>query len=235
VSLSSRALVIAHRGASGYEVENSLAAFRAAGPCGADAVELDIHATADGALMVRHDEMLDQTHHIAHCTAKQVGTFPLANGEPIPTLAQALDAIGAEVGVFVEVKSLAASYDDHLFDALDHGPNPGGYAVHGFDHRIVRRLAGKRPPPALRCGVLSASYLFRPAVVLDDAAARDLWQERTVVDAALVRAVHEAGGRVLVWTVDRPDEMRHLLGLGVDGICTNLPDIGRRVVDSQQS
>ena len=225
-----RALVIAHRGASGYEVENSLAAFRAAGPCGADAVELDVHGTADGALFVHHDEMLDETHHIAHCAAKQVAGFRLKNGEPIPTLAQALDAMGKDVGVFVEVKSLAPQYDDWLLDALDHGPNPAGYAVHGFDHRIVRRLAGKRP--ALRCGVLSASYLFRPQAVLEDAAARDLWQERTVVDADLVHAVHAAGGRVLVWTADRPDEMRHLLRLGADGICTNFPDIGRRTVDS---
>lgn len=223
-------LVIAHRGASGYEVENSLAAFRAAGPTGADAVELDVHATADGALVVHHDEMLDKTHHIAHCSAKQVTEFRLANGEPVPTLAQALQAAGPGIGVFVEVKSVAPRWDDRLFDALAQGPNPAGYAVHSFDHRIVRRLAGKRP--ALRYGVLSASYLFRPAVVMDDAAARDLWQERTVVDQDLVSAVHAEGGRVLVWTVDRPDEMRHLSSLGVDGLCTNFPDIGRRVVDS---
>ncbi|MBI1968186.1 MAG: glycerophosphodiester phosphodiesterase [Gemmatimonadetes bacterium] len=225
-----RALVIAHRGASGYEVENSLAAFRAAGPAGADAVELDIHATADGALVVHHDEMLDGTHHIAHCTAKQVAGFRLENGEPVPTLAEALAVIEKTLKVFVEVKSLAPQFDERLCNVLDQGPNPAGYAVHSFDHRIVRRLVSKRP--GLRCGVLSASYLFRPTAVLDDAAARDLWQERTVVDADLVTAVHQAGGRLFVWTVDRADEMRHFLSIGVDGICTNLPDIGRRVVDS---
>jgi len=60
----SRALVIAHRGASGYEVENSLAAFRAAARLRADAVELDVHAAADGTLVVHHDETIGGTHHI---------------------------------------------------------------------------------------------------------------------------------------------------------------------------
>ncbi|MDO8665828.1 MAG: glycerophosphodiester phosphodiesterase family protein, partial [Gemmatimonadales bacterium] len=85
-------LVIAHRGASGYEVENSLAAFRAAHTLGADAVELDVHATADGALVVHHDEMIGP-HHIAHCSLKEVRAQPLKNGESVPTLEEALAVI----------------------------------------------------------------------------------------------------------------------------------------------
>ena len=227
----SRPLVIAHRGASGHEVENSLAAFRAARALGADAVELDVHATADGALVVHHDEMVDATHHVAHSTARQVQELRLSNGEPIPFLAQALEAAGAALEVFIEVKSLAPQYDERLFDALDHGPNPPGYAVHSFDHRIVRRLGTKRPD--LRRGVLSSSYLARPLAALEDAGASILWQERTMVDTTLVETVHQAECRLIVWTVDRPEEIRRLLvlGGGVDGICTNFPDLGRRTVD----
>ncbi len=227
-----RALVIAHRGASGYEVENSLAAFRAAGPSGADAVELDVHATADGALVVHHDETLDGVRHIAHATRAQVGSHRLANGEPVPLLEDALAAVGRELQVFVEVKSLAHRFDDVLLATLDQGPNPAGYAVHSFDHRIIRRLRDQRP--ALPRGVLSSSYLLRPLAAMEDAGATMLWQERTVLDEALVRTVHEAGAgrRVMVWTVDRRAEMQHYLALGVDGLVTNLPDVGRRAVDS---
>lgn len=226
-------LVIAHRGASGYEVENSLAAFRAAGPMGADAVELDVHATADGALVVHHDETLDGTHHIAHCSAAQIAARRLANGEPIPTLEQALEAIGRHLTVFIEVKSLAPRFDEVLLGFLDRAPQPGRYAVHSFDHRIVRRLGDKRP--ALPRGVLSSSYLVRPLAAMEDAGATVLWQERSVVDAALVDAVHGGvdEGRVMVWTVDRPDEMHQFLALGVDGLVTNFPDIGRRAVDAR--
>jgi len=222
------ALVIAHRGASARELENSLAAFRAAGPLGADAVELDIHATADGALVVHHDETV-AGRHIPHLTGRQVRELRLQNGEPVPTLPEALEAAGAALGVFVEVKSLTPPFDERLFDALAHGPNPSGYAVHSFDHRIIRRLGLERP--ALPRGVLSSSYLIRPLAALEDAGATTLWQERTVVDGALVEVLHAAGMRLLVWTVDDPAEMRRLLELGVDGLCTNHPEVGRQAVD----
>jgi len=226
----SQALVIAHRGASAREVENSLAAFRAAGALGADAVELDVHATADGALFVHHDETVGALHHIPHLAAQRVRELRLPNGEPIPTLAEALVAVGPKLQVFVEVKSLAPRFDDRLFDALAGGPNPSGYAVHGFDHRIVRRLGLERP--GLRSGVLSSSYLVKPLAALEDAGATILWQERRLVDKALVDTLHGAGMQILVWTVDDAAEMRGLIELGVDGICTNLPDVGRRTVDA---
>jgi glycerophosphoryl diester phosphodiesterase len=225
-----RALVIAHRGASARELENSLAAFRAAGLLGADGVELDIHATADGALVVHHDETI-AGRHIPHLTARQVRELRLHNGEPVPLLPDALDAAGARLAVFVEVKALAPQFDERLFDALGHGPNPSGYAVHSFDHRIIRRLGLERP--ALPRGVLSSSYLVHPLAALEDAGATTLWQERTLVDGALVETLHGAGMRLLVWTVDDPAEMRRLLDLGADGLCTNHPEVGRQAVDGR--
>lgn len=225
----SRALVVAHRGASAREVENSLAAFRVAAQLGADAVELDVHATADGAIIVHHDETI-AGRPIPQLTAQQVGELRLANGEPIPTLAQTLAVIGPRLQVFVEVKSLPPRFDDRLLETLRRGPNPDGYAVHAFDHRIVQRLGARSP--GLRRGVLSASYPVRPLVALEDAGATILWQERTLVDRALVDAVRGAAMQLIVWTVDDPADMEGLLALGVDAICTNRPEIGRRAVDA---
>jgi len=222
----SRALVIAHRGASAREPENSLAAFRAAATLGADAVELDIHATADGALIVHHDELIERAHAIPRLTADQVRTFRLPNGEPLPTLEQALAAVGTRLQVFIEVKSL-----DPRFDAMQRGPNPSSYAIHSFDHRIVRRLGLVRP--GLRCGVLSSSYPIRPLAALADAGATILWQERTMVDRPLADALHGSGMQLLVWTVDDAADMQRLLELGVDGLCSNRPDVARRAVDAR--
>ncbi len=225
----SPALVIAHRGASGYEVENSLAAFRAAGPKGADAVELDVHATADGALFVHHDDLLDGTQRIPDLRREQVRAFRLANGEPVPTLDEALQAVG-RLQAFVEVKSLDPRFDERLFAALESGPNPPGYAVHSFDHRIVQRLGRERP--ALPRGVLSAGYPLQPLAPLEEVGATMLWQERPLADRALVAAVHQAGARLFVWNVDQPSEMERMLSLGADGLCTNFPDVARRIVDA---
>jgi len=227
-----KALVIAHRGASGTEVENSLAAFRAAGPQGADAVELDVHATADGELMVHHDGTVGGLH-IPQARAREVATLRLSNGEPIPTLAQALDAIGPLLRVFVEVKTLDPRWDDRLLETFDAGPNASGYAVHSFASHIIRRLGDKRP--ALPRGILSEAYPRHPRTALQSVGASMLWQERSVVDEVLVRAVHSAGAGVIIWTVDDPAEMARLLAWGVDGICTNFPERGRRVVDAPQA
>lgn len=222
-----RPLVIAHRGASAYEHENSLAAFRAAVRLGADGIELDIHDTSDGAIVVHHDPSLDG-RPIRDLTAAVVSRHRLPNGEPVPTLAEALAAIGAPCRVFVEVKSLAPRHDTALFAALDGGPALYNYHVHGFDHRIVRRLTAQRP--GLVGGVLSTSYPVDPWRQLSDATAQELWQETAVIDRALVDGAHERGFRVYAWTVDDPSRARALAALGIDGLCTNRPDVIREAL-----
>lgn len=223
-----RPLVIAHRGASAVEYENSLAAFRAAGRLGADGVELDVHATADGALVVHHDATIAATF-IPATPAAVVRSQQLPNGEPPPLLEEALAAIDPRLRVYVEVKTLPPTADETLLSTLDAGPNPAGYAVHGFDHRILARLARRRP--SLPRGVLSASYPVRPLVPLEDVGATAYWQNRELVDLDLATAVHGAGAQLIVWTVDDPGEMERLTAIGTDALCTNRPDIARRTLD----
>lgn len=225
-------LVIAHRGASSIELENSLAAFRAAAPQGADGVELDIHSTTDGELIVHHDETIGGTH-IAKSAAQTIAGLRLKNGEPVPTLSQALGAIDPRLQVFIEVKTLDPRWDARLFEIMDRGPNPSGYAVHGFDHRIVRRLSEKRR--GLRCGVLSSSYLVRPLNAMEDAGASILWQEGSVTDDTLVRTLHDAAAKLFVWTVDEPADLARCVAWGVDGLCTNVPARARKAVDAPRA
>jgi len=222
---SPRALVIGHRGASAYEYENSRAAFRAARARGADAVELDVHAAADGVFFVHHDEVVSGTH-ITRASAAQVRALRLPNGESVPTLEDALATIDPGLRVFVEVKSLPVEYDDRLLATLD-----GRCAVHGFDHRIVKRLGITRPE--LPRGVLLASYPLRPLDALKDTGATVLWEDQSLIDGALVETLHGAGYGIYAWTVNEPDDMRRLLALGVDGLCTNVPDAARQIVDTR--
>lgn len=225
----SRPLVIAHRGASALEYENSLAAFRLAGRLGADGVELDIHATGDGALVVHHDDTIGGVH-IPTATAEVVRAQRLPNGEAPPLLEEALRAIDPRLRVYVEVKTLPPACDAHLIDVLDAGPHPTGYAVHAFDHRLLARLGALRP--SLPRGVLSASYPIRPLIPLVDAGAVGFWMDRALVDGELAALLHIAGAQLIAWTVDDAAEMVRLAGLGVDALCTNRPDLGRRTMDT---
>ena len=222
-------LVIAHRGASGTELENSRAAFRAAAGLGADGVELDVHAARDGTLVVHHDPVL-ALRPIVELTGAELARLRLANGESPPTLEDALAAIAPQLRVFVEVKTLGPEADDGLLRALDRGPNPAGYAVHSCDHRIVRRLGERRP--TLKRGVLSSAYPVDPLAPLRDAGASMLWQEASLIDRELVSAVHQAECQIFAWTVNQTGAMERCLALGVDAICTNYPDRGRRAVDA---
>lgn len=225
-----RPLVIAHRGAAGHEVENSLAAFRAAKSLGADAIELDVHATIDGRFVVHHNNMVDK-QHISHCTAEEIREHRLANGEPIPILEDALAMIVPALTAFVEPKRLSPESDEKLLAVIEACPAPQRVAVHAFDHRIIRRMGERRP--LMRRGVISGSYPVNPVRCLEDADAQALWQEWPFIDEALVEAIHRAGAIIYAWTVDRREDMDLLLDLGVDGLVTDFPDVGREVVDAR--
>jgi glycerophosphoryl diester phosphodiesterase len=223
----SRPLVIAHRGASAYEHENSLAAFRKALDQAADGVELDVHATSDRELVVYHDPEV-AGRPLGRLTLAEARRHRLPNGEPMPTLAEALALITPSAVAFVELKTLPPEADPALLAAFDQAPRPDRCQVHAFDHRVIRRLTGGRP--GLRAGVLSGSYAIDPATEVRAAGAQALWQHEERVDRPLAAMLHEAGFRLYAWTVDRPDRMKRLLAEGVDGFCTNRPDVAREVV-----
>jgi glycerophosphoryl diester phosphodiesterase len=216
-----RPSVIAHRGASGYEYENSRAAFRRAIMLDADGVELDVHATRDGALVVHHDAEIAGFGRIGQLSLHEARQVRLRNGESLPLLGEILELV-SDRDVWIEVKTLPEAHDARLFEVMDQGPAPGRYAVHSFDHRIVRRLGEARP--ALRRGILLSAYLDDPVAAMRAVGATTLWQEWQQVDQALVNHVHDAGGTLIAWTVNEIGDLERLTRLGVDGLCGNYPD-----------
>jgi glycerophosphoryl diester phosphodiesterase len=219
--------VIAHRGASAYEFENSPAAFLRAVELGADGIELDVHSTADGVPVVHHDDVAGgQT--IAHADYIELKDHKLENGEALPTLEAVLSMLDTAVDVFVELKTLPAEHDQTLLNTLDSGPAPHRYSVHSFDHRIIRRLKTRRP--SLPAGILSVAYPVDPIAPLEAAGAVTLWQQERTIDGALVQAIQQDARSVYAWTVDNPNRIEQLAELGVNGICTNRPDVARKVL-----
>jgi glycerophosphoryl diester phosphodiesterase len=216
-----RPSVIAHRGASGYEYENSRAAFRRAIMLDADGVELDIHATRDGGIVVHHDPEIPGVGPISQLSSAEARRVLIRNGETLPTLAEILELVG-DRDVWVEVKALHELHDGALLAALDQGPVPERYAVHSFDHRIVHRLGAIRP--GLRRGILLSAYLRDAVAVMRSVGATTLWQEWQQIDQDLVSQVHEAGGAVIAWTVNDIGDLDRMVRLGVDGLCGNYPD-----------
>jgi glycerophosphoryl diester phosphodiesterase len=216
-----RPRVIAHRGASGYEYENSRAAFRRAVTLDADGIELDVHSTRDGGIVVHHDPDIPGVGPIAQLSLAEARKTRIRNGEPLPLLTEILELVGPRE-VWIEVKSLPAAYDQQLLDVLDGGPAPERYAVHSFDHRIVDRLGEVRP--SLRRGILLSAYLKDTVSVMRTVGATTLWQEWQLVDQDLVNQIHDSGCELIAWTVNELGDLDRMVRLGVDGLCGNYPD-----------
>lgn len=213
--------IIAHRGASGHAYENSLSAFALAKQLRADGVELDIHSTLDGVLLVHHDGTVPGIGVIGTLPHDAFLAYRLPNGEPIPTLGQVIEELGA-FDIWIEVKTLAPQWDSRLLQVMKAGPSPERYAIHGFDHRIIGRLGGQAP--LLRRGVLSASYPVDLISPLNAVGADTLWEEAALIDRAMVETLHGAGKKLIAWTANDPSEIARLTALGIDGICGNYPE-----------
>jgi glycerophosphoryl diester phosphodiesterase len=227
-----RPRIIAHRGASGYEYENSLAAFRRAIMLDADGVELDVHATRDGAIVVHHDRDIPDVGPIPLLSLAEVRAARLRNGESVPLLAEVLELV-QDRDVWVEVKSLVPSADAALLGVLAAGPCPDRYAVHAFDHRVVRRLGAAAPD--LRRGLLLSAYVLDPVAMLRGSGATTLWQQWELIDDDLVRCLHDAGCELVAWTVNEVGDLERLTRMGVDGLCGNYPDRIRIATPSRWS
>lgn len=215
--MPARPELIAHRGASRERPENSLAAFLRAAELGADAVELDVHCTSDGHLIVHHDPAVKTESGVVPLRSM---TLALAGGlrvrgEPIPTLAEVINAVGGRLRIYCELKGVGTAAPATALLS----PMGDGAAVHSFDHRMVAEAEALAPE--LPRGVLEASYHRDATFPLRDVQAEALWQNEALIDQALVDAVHAVGARLIAWTVNSPARAQELAAMGVDGLCTD--------------
>lgn len=216
--------VIAHRGIRDRYPENSLLAFEAALDAGVDGIELDVHATRDGVVVVHHDPLLSPAvdspiagRAISSLSLSELEDFELAPGVALPTLQEVLQAIGGRAALYIEIK--ARDIEAQVVDVIQRVPTATRCAVHSFDHRIVKRFTSLAPN--VPTGILEVGYPVDPPSLLAAAQARDLWQTCEFIDDALVTSIHGCGGRVIAWTCDDPTQWEQLREIGVDGICTN--------------
>ena len=229
----SHPIVIAHRGASAAFPENTVEAYRGALEAGAEWVELDARRTADGALVVHHDAVLGDGRTIVE--------LPAADLPPsIPTLVEALDAC-AGMGVNIEIKNNAPDPDldptelvaEQTVALLAERGGTDEVLISSFNPATLLRIRDVAPHLATALLVVEPP----PDVVEQLVAAghRALHPYDWWVTPELVADCHAAGLAVNVWTVDDPARMQELLDHGVDGICTNVPDICRSVVDDRNA
>ncbi len=222
--------IIAHRGAPREALENTLTAFAIALAQGADGIELDVHATADGVVVVHHDPVVamhGSVTEIVSLSAADALRLPLKGDERMPTLDAVLDLVGSAVVVYIEVK--ARGIERPLIDCLARHPG-ARVAVHAFDHRIPVAVRAQRPATSI--GLLSASYPLSLSSFVGQGRPDALWQQAALIDEQLVRDAHQLGARVIAWTENDAVHARSLIDLGVDGLCTDTPGALRKALSA---
>ena len=220
-------LVIAHRGASHAEPENTVAAFRRAVEMGADGIELDVRRTADDQLVVHHDAALPDGRVIRQVVSRDLP-------EQIPSFEAALDAC-AGVFVNVEIKNAPSDPDFDPSDWVAHRAvvelgrrRPGvRWLVSSFRLETVDTV--RRVAPDLRTAWLVVAAGADQLAAAADRGHVAVHPAVDAVDAALIRSAHAIGLAVNTWTCDDPDRIRQLIAAGIDGICTNVPDVAIEV------
>ncbi|MDA3629738.1 glycerophosphodiester phosphodiesterase family protein [Saccharopolyspora sp. WRP15-2] len=247
---------IAHRGASAYAPENTLAAVRLGVQMRADLVEIDVQQTEDGALVVAHDNTLERTTdveqkfpdrapwRISDFTLDEIRTLdagswkaPEFAGEQVPTLAEVLDVLQrGRAGLLLEAKSpeLYPGIAERIAGELQARPSwvrpdpeARNLVVQSFDWDFVRHFHDLLPQ--VQVGVLGAPTEAELADVATYS--NQVNPNQAQATPEYIAAVHEHGMRINPYTVNDAAQMRILIERGVDGIISDRPDVLRSEID----
>jgi len=222
--------IFAHRGARRAAPENTEAAFQVAVELGADGIELDVRLTADGVAIIHHDPSLADGRNLHELSLRDLPHH-------VPSLLAALDACGSLI-VNIELKnSQAESFYDRDFDVVrrvideldTRSDDAARWLVSSFDLATLNEFHRLRPeiPTAFLTAGEPESGLST-AIDGGHSAWNPWWQD---VRVDLVETAHEHGVAVNAWTCNGPEDIERLIGWGVDGVITDVPDIALLVRD----
>jgi glycerophosphoryl diester phosphodiesterase len=228
--------VIAHRGASGHLPANTFPAYQRAVEQRADMIEIDLHRTRDGAVVVAHDPELSAlggSGEIADATLAEVRALDAGGGERVPTLDEVLDRFGPGIPFNLEIKRGSRGeypgLEEEVATAVERRGLLARTLFSSFHDEVLARLRSRSAEARIGC-LVSARRPERPLERARAVGAEALHPWIGLATADLIRAAHAEGLAVYAFTVDDEDEMRRLLDLGVDGLFTNFPDRLRAVL-----
>ncbi len=229
--------VLAHRGASGYAPENTMTAFLLAKRLGADGIELDVHLTADGVVVVCHDSDVARTTNGEGIIEKMTYAelLELDFGYPdmfgkkfedtkISTLEEVLDAfIPAGMIVNVELKATSEGIVEKVLAIEEKYRATGLVLFSSFKHDYLRELKRLSPDSAVAPLYWTDDDFVNTGTSLGAVALHPAWNCLTEAEDYCKKA-HEAGLKVHPYTPNKPSDLEALMRLGADAVITNYPD-----------
>jgi glycerophosphoryl diester phosphodiesterase len=216
-------LKIGHRGAKGYVAENTLASFKKALHLEVDGIELDVHLSSDGEIMVIHDETIDRTTaakgFVKDCTALEL------NKLGIPTLENVLELINQKCLVNIEIKDkIATEKVVSLIEkyVLKNNWNYHQFQISSFIWESLERIS--KLNSSILLGVLTENEVENALAFANKINAHSINPYFKLLNSENVIAIHRNGFKIFTWTVNSEEDLTFVKSLNVDGIISDFPD-----------
>jgi len=220
-------LRIGHRGARAYAPENTLASFGKAIEIGVDAVELDVRKTKDNKIVIIHDADVKRTTNgeglVSELTLKEIKNLS-TDIEKIPTLEETLDFLDKKVKVFVELKEVGI--EEQVLSIVHAKSLEKNVVITSFLEDALKKV--RELDKDIETGLIYAKHT-NPIKAALELKANYLFALYRFTHTANVQKAHENGLKVVVWTINTPEEVEEYAKKGVDGIASDKPDILMRV------
>ncbi|MGW0758167.1 glycerophosphodiester phosphodiesterase [Streptomyces sp. NPDC002814] len=218
-------LTIGHRGVMGIEPENTLRSFVAAEHAGLDVIELDLHLSKDGALVVMHDADVDRTTDgtgpIAEKTLAELRALDAGRGERVPVFEEVLDAVKCPLQAEIKDEAAARALSEvmHRRDLL------ARVEVSSFNDEAIAEIA--RLVPGVRTALIASRYGTDIVDRAVEAGARTVCLNIRRLTLEIVEHARKADLRIIGWVVNTQDHLRLVRALELDGATTDYPEIKR--------
>ena len=216
-------LKIGHRGAKGYEPENTLISFGKAIDLDVDGIELDVHLSSDGEIMVIHDKTIDRTTNgkgfVENFTSSQLKELD------IPTLIEVLDLVNCNCLVNIELKGIGTAKPvieliEHF--TLDKNWNYTDFLVSSFEWKMLEEVHLLNPK--IRIGVLTEESIEKALAFAKKIKAFSIHPDYALLSKENVALMQENGFEVYPWTVNSNEDIQKIKSFNVNGIISDFPD-----------
>jgi glycerophosphoryl diester phosphodiesterase len=236
LELLNRSAVIAHRGASIYAPENTLAAMDLAIAQGADAVEIDVRMSKDGIPFLFHDYTVNRTTHlktgqsIENLTFEEIQNLDAGSwfhpdfaGEKIPSLAQVLELIYGRTYLYLEIKGSTPGIETRVMEMLIDYDMAASTTIMSFNREQLRKV--KSMDEQISTMLLIPVFVgsLNGVITLDYVDSFGLRFDMIKSNPEYIEMIHKSGKRAYVWTLNRSSDIKYAVNIDVDGIITDDP------------
>ena len=221
--------IIGHRGAKGYLPENTLSSFQKAMELNCDGIELDVHLSVDGEIIVIHDETVDRTTNgngiVSEMSLSEIKALRIEGKHQIPTLAEVFELVNKKCFINIELKS--ESTVEPVIKLIEKyvsekGWNYKHFLVSAFEWNHLKKI--HHINPKIKLGVLTETDLHLAIAFAETIKADSVHPDFHLLTAENTRQMQQKGFKVFPWTVNEPSDIQKIKSFKPNGIITDFPD-----------